>query len=768
MVLELTVLFLAVVGEPQRYIVREGQAEAVIVDGGTPEGCTSAAQELAHYLQRLSGAKIPVQKEPAPGRVNLYLGGRRAFAQAGTTPEALNLGRDGFLLRTVEDGLVLAGGRNLSTLYAVYSFLEDLGCRWYFPGELGEVVPHRRTIPLPEVNRVERPAFRLRWIGRGEWGRRNRQNVGTGEPDEFQVKWFVHTYQQLVPGRKLFKAHPEYFALVGSARRDPRRPGRVNLCTSNPEVVAQAAATICRLKEENPNLAMISVDPEDTQVFCQCEACRALDQPDAPYQRRASNRVFTFTNQVADLVAERYPDLILKTIAYHSYVRPPADPNWRPRPNVAIQFCRFECHNHGLQDPTCPVNQGFNAWLEEWLERTPKVLLYEYYWKVSWVGLPWPIQRSLTADFPRYQRDGLFGLASQWSTNFATNGLGYYLAAKLTWNPQAEVEALVDDYCRGLFAEAAEPMRAYFADLERAAQESGLHLAFQRPYREIVALFTDEVLARLEGHIARAEQLARSDLVRRRVAMMRAAVDYTRLVRDYLRAVLKSPALRKIRWAGQTRSPEAEAALEETRGKAEEIRQFLARPENADALDQVNNYTELLLNPEYVLRAVRRRGTYTKAHWQRERGQAPALRLRPRTVALWLYGNDFDFVEGRPEHSVAVRNRMGEWLPVGTIGTAEHPGDGRNLCYVLSGLRWADFPEEWEVRIENPPGGPYASTLYGIWIMPEGAVPVPEATRRVETELEAVREAAYGFTEFDYRGILCGEEKPCLVRVALQ
>ena len=37
----------------------------------------------------------------------------------------------------------------------VYHFLRDLGCEWYFPGKVGEVVPELQNIQLPKTQRIQ-------------------------------------------------------------------------------------------------------------------------------------------------------------------------------------------------------------------------------------------------------------------------------------------------------------------------------------------------------------------------------------------------------------------------------------------------------------------------------------------------------------------------------------------------------------------------------------------------------------------------------------
>src|SRR5204863_97621 len=49
------------------------------------------------------------------------------------------------------------------SLNAVHEFLRMQGVRWYFPGELGEIVPKKPTIELPAIDKTIRPDFVLRY-----------------------------------------------------------------------------------------------------------------------------------------------------------------------------------------------------------------------------------------------------------------------------------------------------------------------------------------------------------------------------------------------------------------------------------------------------------------------------------------------------------------------------------------------------------------------------------------------------------------------------
>ena len=565
-------------------LVEQGAARCRIVAVG-PDAARPAA-ELAGYLERVSGAKVPVvaldgavgtdKSEPAggggagsaasggadgpptvasarasgnagSGQSELVLGGSAAVERArrlGVRCEKAEwerLSAEGYIMRSSPRAVLLAGKSELALYYAADRFLEkELGVRWFMPGEIGEVVPEgeTRTLRIGPIDERWEPSFAMRWVGRGGWARRNGMNVAVDCGGEFKVKWFVHTFTRLLPPEQYAADHPEYYALVNDKRvGQSGKPSRIQLCTSNPDVVREVAANIIKIREAEPDLKMISLDPMDSQIFCQCDRCRALDEAGAGPHNAVSRRLVLFYNQVADLVRGRFPDLLLKSIAYQKYAAPPLDPSVTLGDTNVIQLCHFMCHNHALSDPSCPYNRAYGEYLMGWRERAKKVALYEYYNKVSWLELPWPIVHTLRKDIPWFRDLGLFGLATQYRENLGSNGLVYYVAARLLRDPDTDVDALLEDFYKRFYAEAAGPMRDYYESLEEAAARSGLHLARQRPYAEAVALFTPELLKKLDGCVARAERAAESKKVRARVALVRASLEYAKVCVEYLRAL---------------------------------------------------------------------------------------------------------------------------------------------------------------------------------------------------------------------------------------
>ena len=756
--------------------IEQGQARArVVAEKGADD---PAAKELNTWLKRVTGVALPVVAAPNADGPNVLLAGQQAWDRLGVEPQTLDLGSDGYVIRSVDRDLVIAGKTELGTLFGVYAFLEHyLDCRWFWPGENGMFYPSRSALRVGQIDEVSRPDFRVRWVIRAaDCARFNRLNAGIRHPDEFRIKWFVHTWLSLVPPRKHWTANPEYYAEIGGKRKDPTaKRAQVNLCTANPRVADAAAETIDDIVRGDPSVRMVSVDPMDTQQFCQCDQCRQLYDKDAPYERKASRLVFDFSNRVAERVAAKHPRLLIKTIAYHTYLAPPEDPAFRLHDNVAIQFCRFMCHNHRLDDAACSENRHFHSPLVAWCKLAKNVMLYEYYYKASWCGLPWPIVHALRHDIPYLRGLGVMGIATQWDHNSAANGLGFYVASKLLWDADLDVDALLADFYEKAYRAASGPMRQYHERLEQAALASGIHFATQRPYRDMLRLFTGDLLAELDGCLRAAEQRVRNPKAAERVKLMRKNWRYCKLVHDYLTAVQHEVGTAgQNRWYGSLAAKRTAQVAQLVQPLANQIKAFLLDKANAGAVHGFGGYEKGLVAPRTVVGVWYLTGdrpsedaVLDKRQWLAQHEQAP--QPRPSTCALWIYGNDLDWVaQTGPEHVVYIKGRSGQRVKVGEIGRPDRRGDRVNMCFVLRSISLAPFPgNALDIVIDNPSGGPYASRVFAVYVMPDDETGDDQAQDMIEQDVETARAHALGFVEFGYNGRWSRESSACAQTIAL-
>ena len=129
-----------------------------------------AAFELQFYLEKISGGRLPIVREPTRVKGTVILVGESRRSRA-LGFHHKDFSRQEYVVQTHRDGLLLmghdgqeftpvqydsytslyaAGSHPIGTCYAVHSFPEhQLGIKWYLPNEsLGEVVPKHRNIPL--------------------------------------------------------------------------------------------------------------------------------------------------------------------------------------------------------------------------------------------------------------------------------------------------------------------------------------------------------------------------------------------------------------------------------------------------------------------------------------------------------------------------------------------------------------------------------------------------------------------------------------------
>ncbi len=107
--------------------------------------------------------------------------------------------------------------------------------------------------------------------------------------------------------------------------------------------------------------------------------------------------------------------------------------------------------------------------------------------------------------------------------------LNYYIAAKLAWNAELDVDWLIDDFCKKFFEDAAVPMKAYLAAIEQAMVNSDQCISYGlrdgRAKRLAPKVFDQPTRDRLRGLLDEAQKTAKTEIVRKRIAVVRTGFD---------------------------------------------------------------------------------------------------------------------------------------------------------------------------------------------------------------------------------------------------
>ncbi|MEW6202899.1 MAG: DUF4838 domain-containing protein [bacterium] len=514
-------------------LVADGKTSYVIV---VPDDATEtekyAASELQVSLEVMSGVRFEVAAEKdAAGRSAVLIGNTRRGAEIIPDNELKPLGDEGFIIRTHGSDLVIRGGGRHGTLYGAYALLEDhLGVRWYAPD--ATVIPARKTIEFTDLNDSQKPALEYResfffHAFDGDWAARNRVNGNHHRLTDRHggkityVGGFVHTFNSLVPPDKYFKEHPEYFSGI-----DGVRVPNAQLCLTNPDVLEIVTARVLELAESTKGeAAIISVSQNDNMRPCTCKRCRAVDKEEGS----PAGLLIRFVNQVADAVAEKYPNVAIDTLAYQYTENAPR--LVKPRPNVIVRLCHMapSCDLHPLNK--CYWNSNYVKNLKTWAKISNRVYIWHYVTNFSNYLMPFPNLNAVTKDMAFYSHHNVKGLFAQGS--YQSHGgdmaeLKAWLIAKLLWNPDADAESLIDDFVRGYYGPAAPAMADYIAVQREQVRSPKLHAHLFSP--PTAGYLNAELLAKMADALDRAEKLAASDpAAAERVRRARLAYSYTQL-----------------------------------------------------------------------------------------------------------------------------------------------------------------------------------------------------------------------------------------------
>ncbi|HWL53391.1 MAG TPA: DUF4838 domain-containing protein [Chthoniobacteraceae bacterium] len=372
------------------------------------------------------------------------------------------------------------------TLFAVYDVLESLGVRWYLPyHEFGTVIPKAATVDLPEQNRTEKPVFgyrHMRWsFARGDlpgflWFKRQKLGMEA-------MIWMDHGTINVT--RFMDDSHPEYFAVVGGRLHDggplpedgSRRPKHSR---SLPRLAPPLADALVRYADffftDYPEMTLFPAGPSD--------AFTSIDDRDvaAGWLReergsagRLSDYVWNFVNQVAEGIARQHPGKLVLGLAYSYYRVPPLDLE-KFHDNVAIAYC--QTRSLQMRDPQ--ERAKIFAEREAWLKKLPSGALYLWEYNLMQLGPGDNKQtgqlRGVPVFVPTILQADLKALAGKARGEFVEcaytgdgkmlapgiNHLGYYIQARLYWNPDLDMEALIDEYCRTFFGPAAQEMKEFY------------------------------------------------------------------------------------------------------------------------------------------------------------------------------------------------------------------------------------------------------------------------------------------------------------------
>lgn len=522
-------------GQQAVTLVTDGQPTSVIVVNKgdrvmrtDPYGGRSLWQVVLDFqriIEKMSGAKLPiVLPEEAPPEGNKIFIGEAAPSSPFLADEK-GMDPRGYWIEVGPKSVALRGKNEGATINAIYGFLQDtLGARWFFPSELFEVIPNRPTVSVPFTQQRVNPSYKGgMWIttsglndDNAVWEQRMRRDVGAWR---YQAPGVENLYRILDPDI-YGKSHPEFYALLNGQRVVPAHNdgNAAQPCLSNPQLVEEVIKHVRQYFDENPNALMMSISENDSDVWCECDKCRAMDFPpletaDGAVQH--SDRFFAFANKVARAIAESHPGKMVGALAYLGTVTAPK--NIGPlEPNIMIGLCQDNSQHY---DPDYKAKDL--AIIDAWKNAGLPLMAHDY------TSLGWLLPRYNPRLYAEHLRDfherGGQAVYTESHTHWPTFGPEMYMDAQLFWDLKKDPGEILDDLFYGLFGkEAGAEMKAYYEVFEKAwmrlnSNRKGTWFEGWSYLHEEMAVYTLADLDAALGHLKKAKTLTKDPLILKRI-----------------------------------------------------------------------------------------------------------------------------------------------------------------------------------------------------------------------------------------------------------
>ncbi|WP_242202162.1 DUF4838 domain-containing protein [Aestuariivivens insulae] len=480
----------------------------IVVLGSATKSSYQSAEILQSYLEKISGVSLNLVDESSQSsKHKIYVGNSNED----------HLAEHQIKIISKDKNLIITGGSDTAIKQAVYEFLERyLNCKWYAPQ--AEDIPQLNTVTLNlPINYSYNPEIKTRTVHSKLFYQdtlfAEKQKVTTESFPYYVPKARVHTFNKFLPEEQFYKSNPEYYAL----RNGKRLP--TQLCLTNAKVLEIVKDSVRSLFQQYPKASVISVSSNDNTQYCTCANCSKIDDEEGSH----SATMIRFVNEVA----KAFPNKTISTLAYQ-YTRKPC--KTKPLNNVLITLCSIEC------DRSAPITEkctDFANDIKGWSQLTNNIRIWDYTTQFTNFLAPFPNLHTLQPNIQFFRDNNTKWVFEQHSHNPSELfELRSYLMAKLLWNPDLDVDALITEFTNGYYREAGAFIKTFIDTIHAEIQKHPDFFLFLYgdPSQAFNSYLSPTLLKQYIALFEKAENaVANKPQILKRVKQARLGIDYATL-----------------------------------------------------------------------------------------------------------------------------------------------------------------------------------------------------------------------------------------------
>lgn len=503
-------------------LVERGQAKTSLwVSNAAGPWERRAAADLVHYVERMTGAVLPIAGAAPLNDGPVVILGQAALS---LRPELRSLLRrkakqnpvvqgDAVIIVREKNRLYIAGSNDESHYFAMSWLLQHWGCRWYMPTPFGEHIPRRQTLSVGMLDYVYAPPFELRYF----WLAWNADAEGY---NEFRHRNFMSDAR--IPGSG---------QVLDSFTSDIAPPGKnhFNVPFSTPATAAHVAAKIEADYAAGKDISLAIADgvytnddPGDLALVSEYDrAMLGVSLTDA---------MMTLYNNVGRILRGKHPASRAKIggLAYANVTMPPRKVT-SAEPNIVMWLAPIDIDpNHAIDDARSPPRRQYGSMVRRWSEVVGgRLAIYDYDQSMLvWRDLPNPSHHVFAREAKIYREIGILGFGTESRGALATTFLNLFFRGQLMWNPDADVPAMLAEFYGDFYGSLSEPMARYWNRIFAAWDASGVT---EHEHFVIPAIYTRELVSMLRADLGEAERRLTGSPSQRDGELIRERLRFTRL-----------------------------------------------------------------------------------------------------------------------------------------------------------------------------------------------------------------------------------------------
>lgn len=460
----------------------------ILISETADENIVTAADELGSLFYEATGASLSIttDKNAAYSADKKILSiGENGYSDSASVSPSDGLGSSGFDIVTKGNSVFMLGRTSTAAIYAVYDFLKyHFGFEPFTDADY--VIDKTDVCTLKNIRARSVPSFDIRidpmpmmW----DINEKHMRRLRFSSPNDLVMRafptadQFATTFYYVSP-TEYFDEHPEYFS---DRLTSDGKPIEINF--ANRDVWDIALENIKKVIIANPHLDRLIFGQQDHNTWDESD----LSKADIEKYGACSSSVVLCTNYLAQKVrewmAEEYPERAAVKIgmfAYNKSFDAPVKSDGKggftaSAPEMMLDKDAFVIvapietdMRWGYDDPANTViNKNYADAIKGWSALGAEMFIWSYSIDFCNFFVPLNVYNTLQDRYRFFEQNNCSILYDQGLDAGSVNGtafyeLRHYLQSKLAWNVDADVNALISDFIKCFYGEAAEYMQEYF------------------------------------------------------------------------------------------------------------------------------------------------------------------------------------------------------------------------------------------------------------------------------------------------------------------